>query len=93
MSVVCKYFNSVASDEKLWVFFLQNDNASPPHSWDSLIRTLTPQPTQLSFMRIYGQRLKVPDSIIIDGGSGYCKYGWSKYAAPSVRSATFLVTF
>ncbi|XP_062079118.1 actin-related protein 8 isoform X2 [Humulus lupulus] len=95
MSVVCKYFNSVASDEKLWVFFLQNENASPPHSWDSLmfaethlrsaypLPTLTPQPTQLSFMRIYGQRLKVPGSIIIDGGSGYCKYGWSKYAAPS----------
>ncbi|XP_062118468.1 actin-related protein 8-like [Humulus lupulus] len=26
-----------------------------------------------------------------EGGSGYCKYGWSKYAAPSVRSTTFLV--
>ncbi|XP_062103121.1 actin-related protein 8-like [Humulus lupulus] len=23
-------------------------------------------------------------------GSGYCKYGWSKYVAPSMRSATFL---
>lgn len=26
----------------------------------------------------------------MDGGSGYCKYGWSKYAAPSGRCATFL---
>ena len=25
------------------------------------------------------------------GGSGYCKFGWSKYASPSGRSATFLV--
>ncbi|XP_062103503.1 actin-related protein 8-like [Humulus lupulus] len=25
-----------------------------------------------------------------EGGSGYCKYDWRKYAAPSVRSATFL---
>lgn len=32
----------------------------------------------------------VPGSIIVDGGSGYCKYGWSKYAAPSGRCATFL---
>lgn len=28
----------------------------------------------------------------IEGGSGYCKYGWSKYAAPSGRCATFLVS-
>ncbi|KAF7004678.1 hypothetical protein CFC21_019875 [Triticum aestivum] len=26
----------------------------------------------------------------VNGGSGYCKYGWSKYAAPSGRCATFL---
>ncbi|KAF4347618.1 hypothetical protein F8388_024377 [Cannabis sativa] len=102
MSVVCKYLKSLALDEKLWIFFLQNQNASLPHSWDSLVfaetylrsayplQTLTTQPTQLCFMRIYGQRVQVPGSIIIDGGSGYCKYGWSKYAAPSVRSATFL---
>jgi len=25
------------------------------------------------------------------GGSGYCKFGWSKYECPSGRSATFLV--
>uniref|UniRef100_A0A453DC42 Actin-related protein 8 n=1 Tax=Aegilops tauschii subsp. strangulata TaxID=200361 RepID=A0A453DC42_AEGTS len=47
-------------------------------------------PPQLSFKRIYGQRALVPGSIIVDGGSGYCKYGWSKYAAPSGRCATFL---
>jgi len=29
---------------------------------------------------------------LIEGGSGYCKYGWSKYAAPSGRCATFLVS-
>jgi hypothetical protein len=30
--------------------------------------------------------------LILIGGSGYCKYGWSKYAAPSGRCATFLVS-
>ncbi|RXH85059.1 hypothetical protein DVH24_041827 [Malus domestica] len=42
-------------------------------------------------MGIYGQRVQVLGSVIIDGGSGYCKFGWSKYACPSGRSATFLV--
>lgn len=27
-----------------------------------------------------------------EGGSGYCKFGWSKYSCPSGRSATFLVS-
>lgn len=44
----------------------------------------------LSFMHIYGQRAMVPGTMIVDGGSGYCKYGWSKYNRPSGRSATFL---
>jgi hypothetical protein len=30
-------------------------------------------------------------SVFAQGGSGYCKFGWSKYACPSGRSATFLV--
>ncbi|KAF5201254.1 Actin-related protein [Thalictrum thalictroides] len=41
-------------------------------------------------MQIYGQRAQLTGSIIIDGGSGYCKYGWSKYDSLSGRSATFL---
>ncbi|KAK8497636.1 hypothetical protein V6N12_042824 [Hibiscus sabdariffa] len=43
-------------------------------------------------MRIYGQRAQVPGpgSVIIDGGSGCCKFGWSKYACPLGRSTTFL---
>ncbi|ONM12409.1 Actin-related protein 8 [Zea mays] len=45
---------------------------------------------QLSFKQIYGLRALVPGTLIVDGGSGYCKYGWSKYAAPSGRCATFL---
>lgn len=30
-------------------------------------------------------------SVFAQGGSGYCKFGWSKYACPSGQSATFLV--
>ncbi|XP_042383016.1 actin-related protein 8-like isoform X3 [Zingiber officinale] len=45
---------------------------------------------QVSFLNIFARRAMVPGSIIVDGGSGYCKYGWSKYAAPSGRCATFL---
>lgn len=41
-------------------------------------------------MRIYSERSQVPGSVIIDGGSGYCKFGWSKYACPSGQSATFV---
>ncbi|XP_042518855.1 actin-related protein 8-like isoform X2 [Macadamia integrifolia] len=41
-------------------------------------------------MNIYGQRTQATSSIIVDSGSGYCKFGWSKYARPSGRSATFL---
>ncbi|PKI35702.1 hypothetical protein CRG98_043860 [Punica granatum] len=41
-------------------------------------------------MNIYGKRAQVPSSIIIDGGSGYCKFGWSKSECPPARSATFL---
>ncbi|KAF3666524.1 Actin-related protein 8 [Capsicum annuum] len=54
------------------------------------LRMLSNSVSDLSFMSIFGQRAQVPGAIIIDGGSGYCKFGWSKYSAPSGRSATFL---
>ncbi|KAG2275045.1 hypothetical protein Bca52824_057600 [Brassica carinata] len=53
-------------------------------------RMISSESEELSFMRVYGQRAQVPDSIIIDGGSGYCKFGRSKNDSPSGRSATFL---
>ncbi|CAA6670780.1 unnamed protein product [Spirodela intermedia] len=85
----------------LWAFFLQNGR----EPWDTAIFAETylrpgrphtnymayfSHSPQLSFMHIYAQREKVPGSVIIDGGSGYCKYGWSKYNAPSGRCATFM---
>lgn len=97
-SLVCKSWKLLASDNRLWIFFLQNGK----ESWDSVLfaetqlRLRSPsvmyfdQSSQLSFMHIYAMREKVPGSVIIDGGSGYCKYGWSKYDSPSGRCATFL---
>ncbi|XP_057474741.1 actin-related protein 8-like isoform X2 [Actinidia eriantha] len=98
LSAVCKSWKLVVSDNRLWIYFLQNQH----ESWDSIfyaeshlrlgypLQALPNQISQLSFMHIYGQRAQVPGSVIIDGGSGYCKYGWSKYVCPSGRSATFL---
>ncbi|KAK1310273.1 Actin-related protein 8 [Acorus calamus] len=97
-SSVCRSWRSMVSDNRMWIQFLQNGR----ESWDSVafaethLRSVSPSlmyyshSSQLSFMHVYGQREKVPGSVIIDGGSGYCKYGWSKYDIPSGRWATFL---
>ncbi|KFK27199.1 hypothetical protein AALP_AA8G348300 [Arabis alpina] len=98
LGLTCKAWQCLASDNRLWIFYLQ----CCQEPWDSIffaetslrsgypLRMVSCQSGELSFMRIYSQRAQVPGSIIIDGGSGYCKYGWSKYASPSGRSATFL---
>ncbi|KAK1435568.1 hypothetical protein QVD17_01334 [Tagetes erecta] len=95
LSAVCKLWKLIVSDNKLWMYYLQNQHVP----WDSIffseinLRSGFPLQTnsQLqSFMNIYGLRAKVPGAIIIDGGSGYCKFGWSKFDSPSGRSATFL---
>ncbi|KAI3427763.1 F-box domain-containing protein, partial [Psidium guajava] len=99
-SLVCKSWKSLASDDRLWISFLQNQNQNQP--WESIffaetnlrfgypIQTFSSEVAELSFVSIYSQRQQVPGAVIIDGGSGYCKFGWSKYDCPSGRSATFL---
>jgi actin-related protein 8 len=42
------------------------------------------------FRSIYSQRAGVPRAIILDGGSGYAKFGWSNEVAPQFHLATFL---
>ncbi|KAI3946654.1 hypothetical protein MKW92_040676 [Papaver armeniacum] len=101
LTLVCKSWKLLVSDNRLWVFFLQNYNTHDYSTWDSIVFAekhlrsgyplLPPhQSPHLSFMSIYGQRSELTGSVIIDGGTGYCKFGWSKYASPSGRSATFL---
>ncbi|KAK4779086.1 hypothetical protein SAY86_006614 [Trapa natans] len=98
MSLVCKSWRSLVSDDRLWIFFLQHQ----PEPWEAIffaetnlrmghpIQTFSHEMHGLSFMSIFSKRAQVPGSVIIDGGSGYCKFGWSKYDRPSGRSATFV---
>ncbi|KAF5796326.1 putative F-box domain, Actin family, F-box-like domain superfamily [Helianthus annuus] len=95
LAAVCKLWRVIVSDNKLWMYYLQNQVVP----WDSIffsevnLRSGFPLQTSSqmqSFMHIYGLRAQVPGAIIIDGGSGYCKFGWSKFDSPSGRSATFL---
>ncbi|GAB4845847.1 Actin-like protein arp8 [Ancistrocladus abbreviatus] len=101
LSAVCRTWRGIVSDNRLWMHFLQSNQTEP---WDSIFFAEThlcsgralhfqgffSEMPHLSFMQIYGQRAQVPGSVIIDGGSGYCKFGWSKYHSPSGRPATFL---
>ncbi|KAL2628807.1 hypothetical protein R1flu_013493 [Riccia fluitans] len=97
VSLVCKVWKLVASDEMLWEALLRVE--AGPKLWqtiffaESYLRTgLTSREPYLplSFRTIYGDRLRTPRSIIIDGGSGYCKYGWSDQDEPGHRLPTFL---
>ncbi|XP_038685018.1 actin-related protein 8 isoform X2 [Tripterygium wilfordii] len=104
LSVVCKSWKLFVSDNRLWIYFLHqqlepwdsiffsetNLRKGCPVSlyWNG--RAFSSHVSELSFKQIYSQRAQVTGSIIIDGGSGYCKFGWSKYPRPSGRSATFL---
>ncbi|XP_052151586.1 actin-related protein 8 [Oryza glaberrima] len=99
-TAVCRAWRLLASDNGLWAFFLRLG----PDPWELVVFAEThlaagpalhpglyyDSSPQLSFKHVYTRRAVVPGSIIVDGGSGYCKYGWSKYAAPSGRCATFL---
>ncbi|GJU16996.1 actin-related protein 8 [Tanacetum coccineum] len=74
LTSVCKTWKLLASDNKLWVYYLQTQKLVP---WDAIffseisLRSGFPLQTfpseRQSFMSIYGQRAQVPGSIIIDG--------------------------
>ncbi|XP_024976564.1 actin-related protein 8 isoform X2 [Cynara cardunculus var. scolymus] len=93
-------FDRIPIDVFMQILKLLRPHENQHVPWDSIFFSevnlrsgypLRTYPCQMqSFMHIYGQRAKVPGAIIIDGGSGYCKFGWSKFDSPSGRSATFL---
>ncbi|XP_058768201.1 actin-related protein 8-like [Vicia villosa] len=100
LCIVCKSWRSLVSDNELWDHFLHNHQ---PLHYDSIIFSetkltsgyplpffVTQTPRVLSFKHIYGQRERLPPAVIIDGGSGYCKFGWSKEERPLGRTPTFL---
>ncbi|KAG2299511.1 hypothetical protein Bca52824_035983 [Brassica carinata] len=97
LSLTCKALKRLVGCNRIWIFYLQ----CLQESWDSIffaetslrcgypLRMVSSESEELSFMRVYGQRAQVPDSIIIDGGSGFCKFGRSKNDSPSRRVTIF----
>ncbi|XP_076919799.1 actin-related protein 8-like isoform X2 [Bidens hawaiensis] len=95
ITAVCKLWRLIVSDNKLWMYYLQNQQVPWEAIFFSEVNLRAGFPLQICsqmqlFMNIYGLRTQVPGAIIVDGGSGYCKFGWSKFDSPSGRSATFL---
>ncbi|XP_062012496.1 actin-related protein 8 [Rosa rugosa] len=89
LRVVCKAWRSLVADNELWIFFWQTQELH----WESILFSDTHLRSGYHIqplMSSYGQRAQPPGAIIIDGGSGYCKFGWSKDDYPAGRSATFL---
>lgn len=48
-----------------------------------------PLPPRLA---IFSARCQLPRCVVVDAGSGYCKYGWSEQLRPSGTVPTFLVS-
>ncbi|KAI3918657.1 hypothetical protein MKX01_041977 [Papaver californicum] len=95
VSVVCKSWKFVVSDNRLWILFfhkLQEESWENIDFSESCLRSssLSDQSTSLPYMHIYGQRAQHMGAVLIDGGSGYSKFGWSKDSTPSGYSATFM---
>lgn len=74
LSAVCKSWNCLISDNRLWIYFLKNRKDQP---WDSIffaethLRSLNlhtqTQAAHLSFKHIFGCRVRVPGAVLIDG--------------------------
>lgn len=101
LCLVCKSWRSLVSDNELWAHFLQTHQPIHFHSILFSETNLTsgyPLPIfdthtttpHVSFKHVFGHRERLPPTVIIDGGSGYCKFGWSKEDRPLGRIATFL---
>ncbi|CAI5490735.1 unnamed protein product [Closterium sp. Naga37s-1] len=55
-----------------------------------LLRQCGGSRSALPWCAIYRLRAQLPPAVVVDGGSGYCKFGMSSDGSPSGRIATFL---
>ncbi|KAJ6301419.1 hypothetical protein OIU77_015675 [Salix suchowensis] len=69
LSVVCKSWRSLVSDDRLWMYFLQSYHHD---TWNSVffaetnLQKFSCHIAKSSFMRIYRQRVHVPGAVIVD---------------------------
>lgn len=98
-ALVCRAWRSMVADEGVWLFFLREEAGE---MWEAVLfaetylrsgfplrSVVTDVYGTLPFQLIYSQRKQLQGSVIIDGGSGYCKYGWSKSSRPCRRLSTY----
>ncbi|KAL2334180.1 hypothetical protein Fmac_015393 [Flemingia macrophylla] len=92
LGLVSKSWRSLVSDNALWAHFLQAHHSHSALFAETALSSGYPLPhvPRVSFQHVYALRERLPPSVVIDGGSGYCKFGWTKNASPSGRFATFL---
>jgi len=99
-ALVCRAWRSMVADERLWHLFLREEAGE---MWEAVLfaetylrsgfpvrSVVTDVYGALPFRLIFSQRKQLQGSVIIDGGSGYCKYGQSKCSGPCGRLSTFL---
>ncbi|XP_002970341.2 actin-related protein 8 [Selaginella moellendorffii] len=99
-SLVCKSWHASATEDSIWEAILRRETSS----WWPFVRFMEaylrpefsqrflaiPVELELPFYKIYCGRRSLQQCLIIDGGSGYCKYGLANKFAPEGKLATFL---
>lgn len=93
----CQYWRRLAERPALWQEVLAGDQHSWPilHFQESCLRGGRPKriaarQAEMPWPTIWRQREELPRCVIVDAGSGYCKFGWSDCDSPSGRMNTFL---
>ncbi|KAJ7550642.1 hypothetical protein O6H91_07G110800 [Diphasiastrum complanatum] len=97
-SFVCKAWHAVAIDDILWGDLLKREAGE---TWSNVLfaetflrpgfcMRLSGTECALPSRLIYCQRSQMPNCVVIDGGSGYCKFGWSYDKVPVGKLPTFL---
>ncbi|CAI5465446.1 unnamed protein product [Closterium sp. Yama58-4] len=98
-AAVSRNWRHLASSDSLWEDLLRSED---PEGWPMVLfaetqlrlgRGSRPNDGEtlagLPWSGIYRLRAQLPPALVVDVGSGYCKFGMSSGAAPSRRIATF----